>query len=164
MLLTKKVTVNLGYRDADTVLDGVQGDSGRALQIGFMVGETAWPIPEDTQVLLQYACEDGTGGIYDTLPDGTPASEIGEDDSLTVMLISQLFAVAGTTRLQVTLLNGGVQISTFPVLIRISPSVTGEPGDGMYVNLQKWLLDTVYQESFVAAVVQALPDGDEVSY
>ena len=84
MLLTKKVTVNLGYRDAGTVLDGVQGDSGRALQIGLMVGETAWRIPGDAQVLLQYACEDGTGGIYDTLPDGTPASEIGEDDSLTV--------------------------------------------------------------------------------
>ena len=164
MLLTKKVTVNLGYRDAGTVLDGVQGDSGRALQIVPMIGETVWRIPGDTKILLQYVCEDGTGGIYDALSDGTSAYVIEDDDSLTVTLIPQLFSVAGTTKLQITIFSGGEQISTFPVIIRVAPAVTGEPGDGTYVNLQQWLLEAVCNEAVVTAVVQALPDGDEVSY
>lgn len=164
MLLTKEVTVNLGYRENLTVLDAMQGDSGRALNIHFVSGETAWQLPEDIQVVLQYGCEDSTGGTYDSLPGGAPAYTVSGENSLTVALIPQLFAVAGITKLQITLLSGGTQISTFPVTIRVSPGVTGEASGGEYVNLQKWLLEAVRQDAFVAAVLGVIPDGDEVSY
>lgn len=163
MLLTKEVTMNLNFRETPIVLDVQQGDSGRALAVRFMTGETDWEIPEDAEILLQYCCADGTGGIYDTLSDGTSAYSVN-GSTLTVLLIAQLCAVPGCTKLQVTVLSGGVQISAFPVELRVAPQVNGEVKDGTYNNLQKWLYAQVNEEGFVNAVVEALPDGDEVSY
>ena len=164
MLLTKEVTVNLGYRENPAVLDGMQGDSGRALKVRFAMGEEPWRIPGDLQVLLQYACEDGTGGTYDTLSDGTPAYTVGDDDTLTISLVNQLFSVAGNTKLQITLFSGGTQISAFPVAIRVEGGIAGKKGNGNYVNLQKWLGEAVHQDPFIKAVLGVIPDGDEVKY
>ena len=154
MLLTKEVTMNLNFREKPIVLDVQQGDSGRALMIHFAAGETAWEIPADADIILQYCCADGTGGIFDSLPDGTSAYSV-DGETLTVCLIPQLCAVAGCTKLQVTILSSGMQISTFPVELRVAPQVSPEAASGAYINLQQWLVN---------AMVDAIPSGDEVSY
>lgn len=139
MLLTKEVTMNLNYREAPIVMDALQGDSGRALAIHFAAGETPWEIPADADVLLQYCCADGTGGMFDSLPDGTCAYSVN-GDTLTICLVSQLCAVAGCTKLQVTLFSGGAQISTFPVEIRVAPQIHADAASGEYINLLQWWL------------------------
>ena len=163
MLLTKEVTLNLKYREKPVTMDAMQGDSGRVLVVHFTAGETGWEIPEDTQVVLQYCCADGTGGCYDSLPDGKAACSVN-GDVLTVCLIPELCAVAGTTKLQVTVFSGGAQISAFPVEIRVAEQVSGEAANSEYYNLQKWLYSQVQKQAFVDAVIAALPNGDEVSY
>lgn len=188
MLLTKKVTVNLQYREAPIVLDAVQGDSGRALEITFMAGQDPWEIPAEIQIILQYRCADGTGGIFDTLPDGSAAYVVGEN-SLTVFLGGNILAVAGKSELQVTILSDGTQISTFPVEIRVAPQVSANAAAGDYSNLQQWLdglkligtpgkdgkdgytpvkgVDYFTQwekYEMMQGVLDMLPNGDEVSY
>jgi hypothetical protein len=164
MLLTKEVTVNVGYRENPVVLDGMQGDSGRALKVRFAAGEESWRLPGDLQVLLQYVCADGTGGTYDTLPDGTHAYTVGDDDTLTIFLANQLFSAEGNTKLQITMFSGDAQISAFPVMIRVTSGVAVEKDAGNYVNLQKWLGEAVHQDPFIKAVLGVIPDGDEVKY
>lgn len=163
MLLTKKVTTNLSYQAATTHLTVLQGDSCRALTVQFFNGEEPWTIPADADVFVQYTCANGSCGIFDTLPDGEPAYQI-EDDTLTVRFPAEMCAVSGVTRAQVTIFSGGAQVSAFPVELCVLPQVTHKASDGKYVNLQTWLMSFVTEGPFIASVVAALPDGDEVSY
>ena len=163
MLLTKEATMNLNYREAPIVMDAVQGDSARALAIHFMAGETAWEIPADAQVVLHYQCEDGTGGVFDSQSDGSCAYSVN-GDILTVYPVSQMFAVPGSTKLQVSILSNGEQITTFPVEVRVSPQVNGKVESGEYFKMQQWLEGQLVQEQIVEKVLAALPNGDEVAY
>ena len=138
MLITKEITMNLNYRGSTPVLDVIQGDSARAVAIHFMAGEEVWNIPEDVGIVMQYQCQDGTGGVYESLPGGSAAySVLG--NTLTVMLAAQLCAVPGKTDLQVTMLRAGAQISTFHMEIRVAPQVNARTAGEDYTNLAQWL-------------------------
>lgn len=185
MLLTKEVTMNLSYRESPVVVDVMQGDSARILVIHLVKRETPWILPDNAEIILRYCCADGTGGMYDTLPDGTQACTV-DGNTLSITLVSQMCAVAGCTKLQVTIFSDGGQISTFPIEIRVIPQVDAKAAEGEYYNLQKWL-DTrdlkgepgedgytpvkgvdYFTESektqMVWDVLAALPNGDEVLY
>lgn len=138
MLITKEVTMDLNYRQAPIVMDALQGDTGRELRIHFTAGGEPWNVPEGGNIVVQYQCEDGSGGVFDTLPDGTPAYSIDEN-VLTICLAAQLCAVAGSTKLQVTILSGGVQISTVHMEIRVAPQLCPETAAADYTNLGQWL-------------------------
>ena len=83
MLITKEVTTNLSYPASPIVLTVLQGDSCRALAVEIFAGEEPWEIPEGGDVFVRYTCADGSGGIFDTLADGTPAYQ-AEGNRLTV--------------------------------------------------------------------------------
>ena len=185
MILTKEVTMNLNYRGAPIVIHALQGDSCRALVVHFVAGETVWEIPADAEIFLQYCCADSTGGTFDALSDGASAYSVS-GDTLTINLIPQLCAVAGYTELQITIISGGVQLSTFPVEIQVAPQVNADAASREYTNLQKWLdrhdlkgepgkdgytpvkgvdyYTEKEKQEMVWAVLAALPNGDEVSY
>ena len=185
MLITKEVTVNFNSRGAPIVLDAVQGDSGRGVVIHCMSAENPWQIPEDAAILIQYCCADNTGGVYDTLPDGQAAYCV-EDNAITIYLAPAVCAVGGTTKLQVTIMDQGVQLTTFHMDIRVQPNVQAGLASGDYTNLAQWLESNgaggttgaaghtpikgvdYYTEAdkaeMVDAVIAKLPNGDEVGY
>ena len=163
MLLTKEVNMNLNYRSAPIVLDVVQGDSARTLTIRFTAGENAWEIPADAQIVVQYQCQDGSGGVFDSQSDGLCACSVN-GDKLTLFLPSALCAVPGNTDVQVSILSEGQQVSTFPVKLQVVPQVNAAVAAGEYTNLQKWLETQLVQEQIVEKVLAALPNGDEVEY
>lgn len=138
MLITKEVTMNLNYRGTPIVLDAVQGDSGRGVVIHCMSGENPWQIPEDATILLHYGCEDGTGGVYDTLPNGQTAYCV-EDNVITVYFAPQVCAVGGVTKLQITIISEGTQLTTFGMEIRVEPKAEAGLTAGDYTNLALWL-------------------------
>lgn len=137
MEIRKQVTVNLRYRNAIPVVDAVQGDSARVVDLVLMAGETPWAIPQGAVVLVQYCCPDGTGGTYDTLPDGRAAYEV-TDEGVTLYLAPQVCAVPGDVRLQLTILDGEAQVSTFEMKIAVEPKVTAAAETGDYTNLEQW--------------------------
>ena len=163
MLLTKEVNMNLNYRGAPIVLDVLQGDSARALIIRFATGENPWEIPADAQIVVQYQCQDGSGGVFDSQADGMCAYSVN-GDTLTLPLPSALCAVPGNTNLQVSILSEGKQVTTFPVTLQVSPQVNAAIAAGDYTNLQQWLDMQLVQEQIVEKVLSALPNGDEVAY
>ena len=138
MILTKEVTMNLNYWGSPIVMDALQGDSGRELIVHLLAGEEAWSVPADTSVMMRYVCGDGTGGTYDTLPDGSPAYTL-QDGAVTVSLIPQLFAVPGCTQLQITFVREDVQLSTFAMEIYVHAQVNTEAPAAEYINLATWL-------------------------
>lgn len=163
MLLTKEVNMNLNYRGTPIVLDVLQGDSARALIIRFATGENPWEIPADAQIVVQYQCQDGSGGVFDSQADGMCAYSVN-GDTLTLSLPSALCAVPGNTNLQVSILSEGKQVTTFPVTLQVSPQINAAIAAGDYTNLQQWLDMQLVQEQIVEKVLSALPNGDEVAY
>ena len=163
MLLTKEVNMNLNYRSMPVVLDVVQGDSARTLTIHFSAGENAWEIPADAQIVVQYQCQDGSGGVFDSQSDGVCAYTVN-GDTLTLSLPPALCAVPGNTDVQISILSEGQQLSAFPVKLQVTPHVNAAIAAGEYINLQQWLETQLVQEHILEKIVAALPNGDEVAY
>ena len=137
MTITKTMELNLKYKGNIPKVDVVQGDSVRALAVMLSSGEEPWPIPVGAAIVIRYRCADGTGGVYDTLPDGTAAYTV-EGNCVTVKLMPDATAVPGVTQLQISVIQGEHQISTFQMELRVEGQVLGEHSAREYLNLAQW--------------------------
>ena len=136
MILTHKITLNLDRRGDRPCIDAVQGDTARKVEISLMDGGAAWLVPEGTRAVIRYRrIRAGTGGVYDTMPDGTVAYEMGES-SVTVHLAPQVLAIAEPVEIQVTLVNGEAELTCFSIMLHIQGNLVGaEQEEESYVNL-----------------------------
>ncbi len=140
MTITHKVTMDMAKKQAPAILDVVQGDSARALQMELLENGAPWEIPENVSVIVRYAKPDGTGGTYDTLPDGAAAWS-ARGNTLILALAPQLCSISGAVTVQICLVTGQMQISTFAFVLRVLAEVTGEEASEDYTNLSKWLAE-----------------------
>lgn len=137
MKVTRKIEIDLAENRIEPAVYAVQGDSGRALEIALTSGGTAWEIPADAAVLIRYRKQDGSAGMYDTLPDGTCAWR-AEGSVLHVALAPQVCASAGAVLLMVTMIHASEQISTFRIVLQVE-DLFGEEAPGEYLNLTAWM-------------------------
>lgn len=120
MNVTKHIICELtGYRPG--AVDVSQGDRGsRAVSCRLLENGAPWMIPEGASVRVAYTLPDGTEGLYDALPDGTPAGEI-VGNIVTVELADQLMAQKGMAQMSVVLIGPeGGQIATWPIRVMVS--------------------------------------------
>ncbi len=141
MEVKHKHVVDLTDRQTTVTMDAVQGDNGRILELEMLSAGEKWPLPEDLVVKIRYQKPDGTGGIYDTLPDGTAAWS-GEGNVLTVALAPEVCTAAGRVLLQIHLMQGQTQLTTFAMGLRVQPEVEAPQISGDYTNLSAWLETT----------------------
>jgi len=171
MKIYHAISIDLAQSDAmlPTVV-GVEGDSGtHVLELHLLCGGEAWTIPEDASVLLSYVRADGTGGTYDTLPDGGKAWQI-RDNVLYVELAQACFAVPTLPqeemRLTVTLLRDNQQLTTRRIALAVERSLMGSDEESAtYTSLVSLihrhigdltLLETENKDDLVAAVNEVL--------
>lgn len=132
MTVTTKVKLDLQQTCPVSIVSAVQNDRyTRSLEIHLFADGASWPIPADADVLLSYGKPDGTGGEYDTLPDGTKAWWVS-DNILTVVLAPQMLTVSGAVTATVTLVQGAKQISAFPLVVNVSPRAGQEESADYY--------------------------------
>lgn len=123
MIITNKVTMDLKQLSWVAAIAAVQDDRySRNLEITLLSGGEIWEIPEDAAVVIRYSKPDGIGGAYDTLPDGSTAWS-ANGNILTVALAPQVLTTPGVVNLAVTLIREHQQISTFTILIHVTPAV-----------------------------------------
>lgn len=136
MILTHKIQLSLDRREDRPSIDAVCGDTARAVEIALLEGGAAWAIPDTAAAVVSYRrVRGGVGGIYDTLPDGTPACAM-EENRLTVGLAPQVLAVAGPVELQVMLMDGERALNSFAILIHVQGNLSDAATDQeCYVNL-----------------------------
>ncbi len=137
MTVTRKIEIDLAENRIEPAAYAVQGDSGRVLEIALTSGGTAWEIPADATVLIRYRKQDGSAGMYDTLPDGTCAWR-AEGNVLHVVLAPQVCASAGAVLLMLTVIQDSRQISTFRIVLQVE-DLFGEDAPGEYLNLTAWM-------------------------
>lgn len=129
MIVTHNVIMDLADRGNRPRIDVMQDDQyTRNVAIGLMMGGTPWEVPEGITVLIRYCKDDGVGGEYDTLPDGTAAwSAAG--NVLTLALAPQVLTVPGTVLLSAVLIRGKEIISTFAMHVHVRSRVQGSAGE-----------------------------------
>lgn len=130
MIITHKIEMDLSRRGVTPRIDAVQGDAlTRQIQLELYSNGTAWEIPEGVSALVRFVKPDGTGGIYDTLPDGTTACTT-EGNTVSVILAPEVTTVSGAVLLAVTLIHGDAELSSFALTINVqhNPNATVEGG------------------------------------
>ena len=124
MMITQKITLHLDRRTDNNIVETVQGDTARAVEFTLLAEETAWTVPEGATAMIRYRrLLDGSGGTYDTMPDGTSAYLIS-GNQVTVYLTSQVLSAAGVLELQVTLIKDGAELTFFSVPVRVQANLT----------------------------------------
>ena len=108
-----------GYRPG--TVDVSQGDRGsRAVSCRLMENGAPWMIPEGATARVAYTLPDGTEGLYDNRPDGTPMWEIA-GNIVTVELADQLMAQAGMVQMSILVIGPeGGQLATWPIRVMVS--------------------------------------------
>ena len=108
-----------GYRPGTVEVS--QGDRGsRAVSCRLMESGSSWMIPEGATARVAYTLPDGTEGLYDRRPDGTPMWEIA-GNIVTVELADQLMAQAGMVQMSILIIGPeGGQLATWPIRVMVS--------------------------------------------
>ena len=136
MQITHKIALDFAVQGPTPTLCAVQGDCGtRLVQITLTENGTAWTIPSDAAVSIRYRRPDGTGGVYDTLSDGSSAWSAG-DGTLDLIIAPELLCLEGLTVVSAAITREEAVLGTFcfHVIAAPDPSADIPPAD-KYISL-----------------------------
>ncbi len=171
MIAISKIKMDLANLSRRITIDVMQDDrSSRELRISLYNGKAPCTPPPDCTVLVRYHKADGKTGLYDTLPDGTPAWSIS-GNTVTVALAPQVCTVPGAVELVVSLLWGGAQLSSFAIGLQVHPqpgknprsedyfSVTGFLPQPRSAQVGQYLMVTSVEEGRITGLQTGVPTG-----
>lgn len=123
MVITSKLgNMDLSAPEVIPVITAVQDDQySRNIEVSLYENGKALELPGDTTAVVSYRKADGTGGNYDTLPDGTTACIIS-GNTVTAVLAPQVLTVPGPVALVVGLVSGEKKLHTFIVSLDVQPN------------------------------------------
>ena len=99
----------------------MQGDNdSRAIAISLYDGAAAYEIPQDAEAVVRFRRADGSGGVYDTLPNGDTAWSL-EENTVTVMLAPQVMAAWGSVAVSVALVYRQQILGIVPFSVTVLP-------------------------------------------
>ena len=139
MIITTNIQTDLALSGEAPLAEAVQDDKySRDLAVTLLANGIPWEIPAGTQAVVRYMKPDGTGGSYDTLPDGSAACTIA-GSVVTVALAPQVCTVSGMVRLAVGLLRRDTEINTFGInlLVHRNPGIDAVSQD--YTNMTAYV-------------------------
>ncbi len=172
MNITHNVRLDLDKRMEKPVIPLMQADAGsRFLALSLFCGNSPWLLPPVDAALVHYRKADGTGGCYDTLPDGQKAWSVA-GHVLTVALAPQVSSAPGPVQLAVTLVQEEKVLSTFALTLSVQglPSGEAESEDYQFVSGflpqpeaaqpgQLLAVQSVSADGKILALHTVLPDG-----
>lgn len=110
----KHLIVELTAGRCGTVEVAVADRGSRAVCCRLLANGAPWIIPEGSQIRVAYRLPSGGQGLYDTMPDGSPAGTVA-GNIVTVRLIDQLMDQPGASEVSVVILGAaGGQLATWP--------------------------------------------------
>lgn len=149
-MIINKIRMDFQNKGQPPVLYAVQGDSlSRAVAVTLLDGGQPYELPDPVSVSVRFGKPDGTGGVYDTLPNGQKCWSV-DGNVLTVIMAPQVFTCPGRVAVQVAIRGASSTISTFNMnyYVEADPSfgkVASEDylnlSDEIAQNVNKWLDD-----------------------
>lgn len=159
MNIVNKIKIDISNKRAENVIDAVQGDANtRAVEVSLYDGAVKWNPPDGLNIAVAFKKPDGTKGLYDTLPDGTPAITVSEN-AITAILAPQVLTVAGTVDAAIVLQNENLdQLSTFPFLINVAENpAAGESVSNDYYRYTSLADLNAAMDTFMAEATHRRP-------
>lgn len=153
-MIIHEIKADLARQGCREIIHLSQGDAN-SHRICFQItkNQKRWTPPAGLGVLIHYSNSYGSGGSYDTLPDGSPAWEIRQRQLL-VTLVPETMALPGSVQVTVTLLLGGEALSAFHVQLMVQAMATAtSPVLANYSRITGFLPcpDTAQEGQFFAA-------------
>lgn len=166
MTVTHKITnMELTGRGRPYQIHAKQGDTNtRVVEISLYANNTPFQPPVGTKFVVRFRKQDGTSGMYDTMPDGTTPAATAEANLLTVNLAPQMLTCPGKVQCDVALVNGTDVLATFDfwLIVDPSPSEGTDTGSQNYYRVQTLdelnaVLDSFEQEILTKSGGQPVP-------
>lgn len=139
MLIIHQITMDLQNRSPVPRMTMPQCDTyTRVVAIDMRSGGVQWQPDGVENVVVRYRKRDGTGGSYDTLPDGVIAWSLNENE-LSLWMAPQVLTVAGLVEMQAAMYCGQECLATFcfQIAVEADPSL-GAVASEDYVNWAEW--------------------------
>lgn len=120
MIVVSKIEIDLTKRPSNPIqIDVTQGDTNtRKVAIALYEHGKPWIPPAGVAASVRYRKPDDTSGLYNTLPDGSAAYEI-IDNEVIVILAPQMLTVPGRIISDVWLTDGENNLATFSFTVRV---------------------------------------------
>ena len=100
-----------------------QGDSNtRNIEICLYANNTPFQPPNGTNFVVRFLKQDGTSGMYDTMPDGSTPAVTVDGNVLVVTLAEQVLTCPGKVMCDVAMLSGLDVLGTFDFVIIVDKS------------------------------------------
>lgn len=139
MIIVHKINMDLQIQSVPPRVNMVQCDTNtRVVAINLTSAGTAWQPSAVDNVLVRYRKSDGTGGSYDTLPDGTKAWSMNESE-MCIWMAPQVLTAPGLVEVQAAMLCETECLATFcfQVTVEADPSFGAVESED-YVSWAEW--------------------------
>lgn len=159
MIITKTINADLWIRERPQEIHAVQGDTAaRRVVVKLFANRQPWNPGTDVSIAVRYRKPDGTGGTYDTLPNGEKAWELTEN-AVSFLLAPQMLALPGRVEVQAELLAGGSVLASFLFDVLVEENVAA--GAVKSRNYFNWLqrLEAKLKEKLKEAKDSGIFDG-----
>jgi hypothetical protein len=135
MKITHNLTIDLQRRGNLQKIEVVQGDTyTRLVNISLYNNGVLWDVPTESGILVRYHKQDGTSGVYEELPDGSPAGVV-EENNVLIALAPQMLTAPGKVPTQVLIVVDDQVLSTFSFIVDVEEdSSKGAVGSENYYN------------------------------
>ena len=139
MIITHKMKMELTRKEYSKCIDVMQDDKySRKLQIELLENRRKFVPPIGCSVRIHFKKQDGLGGVYDTMPDGTKAWSI-EENTVTIHLAPQVCCAPGDVEMVITLSLGATELHCFAIYLSVKPAMDRDIKSGNY-NCSRGLL------------------------
>jgi len=139
MIITHTINMDLQIRNTPHRLTMVQCDTDtRIVMLEMTSGGKLWEPGTVDRVLVRYRKSDGTGGSYDSKPDGTSAWSLN-GAKLELWMAPQVLTVPGLVEMQAAMFREERCLATFcfQIAVEADPSVGAVESED-YVNWTQW--------------------------
>lgn len=152
MIITNKINLELSsYSSNPPRVDAVQGDRNtRAVEIALTSGGESFSVPSGTAAVVRFRKPDGTGGVYDAMPDGSAACTIS-GSTVTILLAPQVLTCPGVVRADVALTDEKSVLGAFSFSIHVH----ADPSFGATVSENYFSFGTLEEINTALAGVSA---------
>lgn len=157
MIVTHNIQIDFtNPGSAPCKLNMVQGDANtRAVAISLTENGEAFQFPAAAAAMVRYRKTDGTGGVYDTMPDGTAACSIN-GNTVTVLVAPQMLTCPGMVWASAALTDGNGLLGTFHFAIQVQ----ADPSANADASQDYYSYDTMSKVN--EAIIQALAGVESI--
>lgn len=160
-----KLNVDVSRRIAPQAVCAKQGDTTRQVKLAFFENGQEWAAPTGMSAMVAFGKPDATGGVYDTLPDGSSAITVASDrKSAIITLAPQVTSVAGICTAELRFYNSasGAQFGLFSFLVDVEAASDADLQSANYFYLSvigdMSALKTSSKSTIVDAINEVIPD------